>query len=145
MYPTRTMRAAAMAVLCAGSLAGCARPPQQYAWGDYSHALYQNYSGDHNTNTLAVKLAAIIADGEPSGKVPPGIYAEYGYLMLSAGKSREACSYFEKEKALYSESAFFMDRMIAAANTEKPKESSGDQKGQNDVKAANGGSNGQSN
>ena len=101
-------------VLCAGFVAGCA-PKTQYTWGDYGPSLYSLYSGDSTLNATAIKLQTIIEKGEVTGTVPPGIYAEYGYLLLSSGKSGEAISFFEKEKLHFPESTVFMDRMIATA------------------------------
>jgi len=56
---------------------------------------------------------AIKAAGESkSGRVPPGMYANLGYIYLKGGKSQEAVGSFMKEKNAYPESAHFMDRMI---------------------------------
>lgn len=108
-------------LLCTGFVAGCA-PKTQYTWGDYGPALYSLYSGDKDLDATALKLQKIIEKGEVKGTVPPGIYAEYGYILLSLGKSGEAITFFQKEKQLYPESTVFMDRMIAAAKipTAKP-------------------------
>ena len=104
------------AVLTVAALAGCAKQTQ-YDWGNYAPDLYGHYSGDNNDEALASQLQAIIADGEPTNKVPPGIYAEYGYLLMVAGKTADAVSYFDKEKLHYPESTVFMDRMINTAKT----------------------------
>ena len=47
-----------------------------------------------------------------SGRVPPGMYANLGYLYLKSGNAKEALANFEREKATYPESAHFMDRVI---------------------------------
>ena len=44
--------------------------------------------------------------------MPPGIYAEYGYLLLQQGKSNEAIDLFKREETHWPESKIFMDRMI---------------------------------
>ena len=110
-----------MVLCCAGLVAGCA-PKTQYTWGDYGPSLYALYSGDNTLDATALKLQAIIEKGEINGTVPPGIYAEYGYILLSSGKSGEAIGFFEKEKLHFPESTVFMDRMIATAKipTAKP-------------------------
>ena len=54
-------------------------------------------------------------DCQPGGlrqTVPPGTYAEYGYLLGMEGKHEEAIKMFEREMALYPESAPFMRYMI---------------------------------
>ena len=53
--------------------------------------------------------------------VPPGIYAELGYIYLKENKSKEAVTLFETESQLYPESKHLMDRLIQSA---KAKESS---------------------
>ena len=111
-----------MVLLCAGFIAGCA-PKPQYTWGDYGPSLYKLYSGDNDLNATALRLQAIIEKGEANGKVPPGIYAEYGYLLLSVGKSGEAITYFQKEKQIYPESTVLMDRMISTAKIPNSKPS----------------------
>ncbi|OAV72895.1 hypothetical protein Barb7_03035 [Bacteroidales bacterium Barb7] len=44
--------------------------------------------------------------------VAPGIYAEYGYLLLQNGKKAEGLTMLKKERELYPESAIFMDNLI---------------------------------
>lgn len=45
-------------------------------------------------------------------KLPPGIYAEYGYFLVASGKTDEGVEMFQKEKQLYPQSHVFMDRLI---------------------------------
>ncbi len=104
------------ALLATAALAGCAKPTQ-YDWGNYAHDLYGHYSGDENDEVLASQLQDIIAKGEPTGNVPPGVYAEYGYLLMVSGKTADAVSYFGKEKLRYPESTVLMDRMIKMAKS----------------------------
>jgi hypothetical protein len=49
--------------------------------------------------------------------VPPGIYAEYGYLQLQQGKNLTAVDLFKQEESHWPESKVFMDRMIKVAST----------------------------
>lgn len=46
------------------------------------------------------------------GVVPPGIFAEKGYLYLKAGKIEEGITFLKKEIALYPESEKFLSRVI---------------------------------
>ena len=48
--------------------------------------------------------------------VPPGIYAEYGYLQLQQGNNAQAIALFKQEKALWPEATVFMDHMIKVAS-----------------------------
>ena len=44
--------------------------------------------------------------------VPPGIYADYGFLLYKQGKKEEGISFLEKEIALYPESSELISRII---------------------------------
>lgn len=94
-------------------VSACA-PKGQYYWGSYSASLYDYYRDATRLGAYRASLVGIIAEGEPTGRVPPSIYAELGFLELEAGNSTEARRLFEREKTLWPESAVFMDRMIAA-------------------------------
>ncbi len=95
-------------------LIGCV-PRSMYHWGNYEDKLYKYYKNPAEMGKMAESLAIIIEKGEVDGRVPPGIYAEYGYLLLITGKSGEAITYFEKEKMRWPESSILMDKMIALA------------------------------
>jgi hypothetical protein len=45
----------------------------------------------------------------------PGLYAEYGFLLMRRGENTRAIKYYTKEKALWPESTVFMDSMIQTA------------------------------
>ena len=45
----------------------------------------------------------------------PGLYAEYAFLLMRRGENERAIEYYNKEKALWPESAQFMDSMIQVA------------------------------
>lgn len=95
------------------SLSGCATP-SKYQWGRYESSLYSHYKNPADQEQFAENLAATIAKGEQTGAVPPGIYAEYGYVLYSIGRNADAISYFEKEKKTWPESALLMDKMIVS-------------------------------
>lgn len=96
-------------------LTGCAT--QQYYWGDYEKSLYKYYKNPGNIDDLTENLADTIERGERKNKVPPGIYAEYGYVLLAQGKAKEAIIYFNKEKEKWPESTHLMNIMIRTANS----------------------------
>jgi hypothetical protein len=116
----RTSRLFAVAIV-AGILAGCGAAPQKYNWGNYEQSLYSYYKDPTKTAAYAMELENTIQESEKTQKpVAPGIYAEYGYLLLQQGKSTEAVALFEKEKAKWPESTYLMDGMIKmAANQQK--------------------------
>jgi hypothetical protein len=115
----RTLRAAKTAAALALGLlmAGCTKQPSTlYNYGDYSQSYYA-YKQDPDAKTLlamqqAIQKAIADAGDSISKRVPPGMYANLGYIYLKQGNPKEAISNFELEKKLYPESAHFMDRMI---------------------------------
>jgi hypothetical protein len=106
-------------------LTGCTSP-YLYEWGNYDRWLYENYKNPKNDEELYVDLTALITKYEsrknPSVKpLAPGLYAEYGFLLMRRGENERAIEYYNKEKALWPESAAFMDSMIQVARiADKP-------------------------
>ena len=45
-------------------------------------------------------------------RIPPGLYAEYGYALFEAGRLDEALTYYQREREEWEESRVFMDKMI---------------------------------
>ena len=120
-------RALALGLLIT-ALAGCVTPPaQKYHWGSYDPSLYGYYKDPTKLGELNASLEAIVKAGEANRAVmPPGIYAEYGYLQLQQGNNAQAIELFKQEKALWPEATVFMDRMIKVASvpTNSPTKSS---------------------
>ena len=103
-------------VTCVALLAGCATTHDKYDWGSYEHTLYVYYKEPAAAGAMMGSLQSIITDADRTHEiVPPGIYAEYGYLLLKQGKSQEAVSEFKQEESHWPESRVFMDRMIQAS------------------------------
>ena len=111
-------------VMAFGGL-GCGTTTK-YHWGNYENSLYRYYKNPAEVEELAEALAEIIAKGERDGRVPPGIYSEYGYLLFISGNTGEAIAYFEKEKNTWPESSVLMDKMIATTKASDEKESTQD-------------------
>jgi hypothetical protein len=106
--------------------AGCA-PKQMYYFGDYSKTLYA--AEKYDTEKALVKhkqeLEEIVSESEARNlAVPPGIYAELGYINLKANNSKEAIRLFQTESLLYPESKHLMDRLIQSANARESTEPS---------------------
>ncbi|GFO70046.1 lipoprotein [Geomonas limicola] len=111
--------------LAALSLAGCATKPVYY-YGNYTRSQL-DYVREPNEETLKQRfevLDDIIAnskDKSTSGRVPPGIFADYGYLLALNGKNAEAVAKFKQERELYPESSVFVEYMINKANSKAGK------------------------
>jgi hypothetical protein len=99
-------------------LTGCAAQVTEagYYWGNYANTLY-HYTRDPSEETLAIhveELKTIIAESnERDLRVPPGIYAELGYIEARKGQDDAAMSHYEAEMNLYPESRVFLERLTA--------------------------------
>ena len=114
-------------LLCAFSLAvsllffscGTTEKVQKpYEWDNYTMATY-NYVKVPNDETLQSLFATYqrIMDGQNGetvyrNTVPPGVCADYGYMLILAGKTDEGKALLLKEKELYPESAVFIERVL---------------------------------
>jgi hypothetical protein len=101
--------------------AGCATTHEKYDWGDYDPALYAYYKSPAKVDELSATLAAAITAAD-SHNVPvaPGLRAEYGYLLLQQGKTKEAIAAFQGEERQWPESKVFMDHFIQVASSGRP-------------------------
>lgn len=98
-------------------VSGCSSGPKPlYNYEEYSQSYYDLKKEPNEESALAYQraLEEVIANkGESSsGRVPPGMYANLGYLYLKTGNTQKALESFTQEKSIYPEAAFFMDRMI---------------------------------
>ena len=95
-------------------LVGCNPNQGSFYWGDYSETLYAfKKTPDEKTLDAHMKvLLEIITESPKRNKaVPPGVNAEYGYLLLKAGKEKEGFEYLNSEEILYPESRIFIQRL----------------------------------
>lgn len=99
----------------------CAAQPM-YKWGDYSSSLYKWKKEPNESNLQSHKqvLVTIMEDSKQDGlRVPPGVYCEYGYLLLNEGNKDEALKYFDMEEQTYPESTIFIQRLKTQLNKVK--------------------------
>ncbi len=101
--------------MTAVALASCTTTKSLYSWYDYEDATYQ-YS-KKNTDELRVRVAEVykkMLENQKGarGAVPPGLYAEYGYLLCKTGKTEEGLSFLKEEIKHYPESEPFISRII---------------------------------
>jgi hypothetical protein len=92
---------------------GCA-PQEIFYWGDYSSSLY-DYKKNPDEKTFQAHekslLDIIVVSPQKHLQVPPGVYAEYGFMLIKDGKETEGLEYFDKEILLYPESKVFIQRL----------------------------------
>lgn len=98
------------------SLTACVTQPAQYDWADYETGLYNYYKDPTKLDAYMEKLADATRQGEIDGHIAPGLHAEYGYVLMTQGKSADAISEFNAEKKRFPESTVLMDRMVTLAN-----------------------------
>lgn len=96
-------------------MASCGSQKTLYSWYDYNDATYE-YNKTPNENTLAflTKQYEKIANKQKGTRkiVPPGFYAEYGYLLAKTGKKAEGIAMMKKEIEVYPESERYVSRII---------------------------------
>ena len=103
-------------------LFGCAQQSKLYYFGNYSQTLYKSEKNrtEESINLHKQELEKIIASSkEKNLTIPPGIYAELGYLSLKENKTDIAIELFAKESEIYPESKYLMDRLIQKAQSQK--------------------------
>lgn len=94
-------------------LAAACGPKQMYTWRGYDDTLYAHYKNPQDHASHVERMKTIVTDTEAAGaKMPPGVYAEYGYALLEEGRFGESVTYFQKEKETWPESAVIMDKMV---------------------------------
>ena len=92
-------------------MAACA-PTTRFEWGGYEQALYSYSLSPESRDAYREALEQAIESGRSRNAVAPGLLAELGYLHLEDGRTTDAVRYFREERALFPESAPFMDRII---------------------------------
>lgn len=93
----------------------CASTKKLYSWYDYQEDYYhylKNADGESYDKLIATYDKIIAEQKETRGVVPPGIYADYGYLLMEKGKTAEAKAMFAKEIELYPESEVFIGSIL---------------------------------
>ncbi len=100
---------------CVICLASCSTNKPLYTWDKYELTSY-NYlknSDEKSTQELIKTYEKIIKKQKGSrGAVPPGIYADYGFLLLKDDKIEEGTAMLQREISLYPESQIFIERII---------------------------------
>ncbi len=98
------------------ALSSCSSAKPQYYWAGYQKASYNYYKKqtDEDKHQLMLELTNIIRNtGKSAGnKVPPGIYAEYGFILIEAGNRDSGIKMLNQEVELYPESKIFVEQIL---------------------------------
>lgn len=105
-----------LAALCLlAALAGCAGPKQLYSWNGYQPQVYAHLKSDGKSSPeeQILNLEKGLQEANAKGaKVPPGYHAHLGLLYLNTGRTDQAVAAWNQEKALFPESAKYIDFLI---------------------------------
>ena len=82
--------------VCIFAFASCSTVKPLYSWYNYE---------DQYQKMIDKQKGA-------RGVVPPGLYAEYGYMLYRTGKKEEGLSFLKEEIKAYPESETYISRII---------------------------------
>lgn len=109
------MRTHHVAFCVVTALMGCTQPTKPlYHWEGYQRQLYEHFKGtesDAQAQLRQLEAQAQKAQGAGAA-LPPGFRAHIGLLYLNLGRADEAQKQFESEKAVFPESAPYMDFLL---------------------------------
>ncbi|WP_187759627.1 DUF4810 domain-containing protein [Treponema pectinovorum] len=89
-----------------------------YSWYDYQEDYYHFVKNNDKKSfeTLIKTYDKLIKkQNETRGVVPPGIYADYGFVLIQSGKTTEGKAMLAKEIELYPESEVFVGAILKRA------------------------------
>ena len=97
-------------------LAGCNSPKPLYQWESYQPQVYGYLKGDSKEEQATALERDLEKIKAKNGAVPPGYHAQLGLLYSSLGKDDQMMQQFRTEKALFPESATYMDFLMSNAS-----------------------------
>lgn len=102
---------------CILSLSSCVTQESAlYSWKDYEKTSYNYYKKQTPESTQALlktyENLINLQNNSTRKVVPPGTYAEYGFLLIQTGKKEEGLAMMKNEITTYPESKVFIERII---------------------------------
>ena len=86
-----------------------------YSWENYDNTSY-NYlkNSDEKSTQALIKTYQKLIEKQTGTRqvVPPGVYADYGFILLQADKIEDGKKMLQKEIELYPESKVFIERIL---------------------------------
>jgi hypothetical protein len=104
-------------VLLLGSflVVSCAPTKQLYNWKGYDAAVYgyiKKSDEERKGKLLQIYMKLINTPDGTRLTPPPGVCADYGYLLIKDGKVEQGKEFLVKETVFYPESKPFIDRIL---------------------------------
>lgn len=93
----------------------CSTNRTLYSWYDYEKIsyIYTKKNTEENRGYALEEYKKVIDHQVSLRKtVPPGIYAEYGYMLYKSGRKKEGLKYIKEEAKLYPESEKYISKLI---------------------------------
>lgn len=102
-------------LLCSLCCVSCTTQQTLYSWSDYDRRSFDYVKDDteKNLDELLVSYEKMVNRQTGSREIPPpGVCADYGFLLVKKGKTAEGIQMMKQEIALYPESSTFISRII---------------------------------
>lgn len=93
----------------------CSAPKTLYNWDKYDSVSYSYLKkvDEKSTENLIKTYQKIIKKQNGTrGVIPPGLYADYGFVLIQNNRMEEGKLMLQKEIELYPESKVFIDRIF---------------------------------
>lgn len=93
----------------------CVSTKPLYNWKGYDDAVYAyTKASDEKSNENLIKIyTKLIKNSGGTRQVPPpGVCADYGYLLIKKGETEKGKELLTRETILYPESKVFIDRIL---------------------------------
>ena len=110
------------AIICGGSLPGCAEAPKRlYHWDGFQAQLYEYFKGDGSNPDEQLRVLNDQSQrARASGAaLPPGFHAHLAMIYLRLGRDTEARLELEAEKSSFPESTQYMDFLLKHMTSSK--------------------------
>jgi hypothetical protein len=113
-----SLRLVATSVVVGLCATGCVQQPKTlYQWGSYQPEVYEYFKGE-SKEAQVIKLEEDLQKIRASNATPPpGYHAQLGMLYGSLGKDDQMVQQLRTEKALFPESATYMDFLLKNTQT----------------------------
>lgn len=103
------------------TLSGCQSTKPLYNYGSYQDNVYKHFKNEDSSVTQEIEALekTISQSAAKNLQVGPGLHAHLGFLYIESGQMDTGIAYLQKEKALYPESAQFIDFLLKNAKAGK--------------------------